>query len=86
MLYLVEQYGDIFFVVKKISGYKPPTINGTKITEEEYKKLFNSNVNNKTRMRGVGNFCRSNGCSIERFRIAGNAKEILNRDDILTIS
>ena len=60
MLYLVEQYGDMFFVIKKISGYKPPTINGTKITEEEYKKLFNSNVNDKTRMRGVGNFCRRN--------------------------
>lgn len=43
MTYYVTQYGDLFFELKRVKGYtKKYFFLGTKITAEEYKKLYYS--------------------------------------------
>lgn len=81
MNYLVEQYGKVFFVVKKINGYKPSTIFGTEINEEEYKKLFYSNPSGRDTVHTT----KGPKGSISHLRIYGDASEILGRS-IYTIN
>jgi len=70
------QYGNYFFVIKKISGYTGNrVIFATKITDNEYKKLFYSGEREVI----------SVGKRFNEIRIKGNAKEILGKD-IYTIN
>ena len=72
MTYYVTQYGNYFFSIRRVQGYTGNMIfNGTKISNAEYKKLWNSSTE-RTIIKGItGKF--------DEVRIAGNASEILNK-------
>ncbi len=80
MVYLAHQFGNTFFTLKKIEGYQPSTILGTKITEEEFKKLFYSNPQG----RDVVSSAKGPRGSIQHYRIYGNASTILGREVFTT--
>jgi hypothetical protein len=74
MTYYVTQFGDSFFELQKVEGYIAPTrlLNlSSKITAEEYKKLFYSNPNRETRP--------SIDKKVKRVLINGNACDILGK-------
>ena len=72
MTHYVMQYGNHFFVLMKIQGYdKYPFMHGTKITAEEYKKLFYSGTREK--MDSLIPTCT-------RHRIKGNVNELLEHE------
>ena len=70
MTYYVTQYGDVFFELKRVKGYsKKYFFLGTKITAEEYKKLYYSGERK----------CLNFNC-YDVIRIKGNASKILGRE------
>lgn len=71
MTYYVTQYGDLFFELKRVKGYtRKYYFLGTKITAEEYKKLFYSSAGKKT----------INWHCYDVIRINGNANKILEKE------
>ena len=83
MLYLVEQWDTIFFTLTKIRGYKPPMmIEGTKITEKEFGILYNSDPNSREKLWRP--LAKSQQGELTTYRIKGDARVILGRDDIKT--
>ena len=74
MTHYVQQFGEHFFVLIKLQGYdKYPFTHGTKITADEYKKLYYSGE--RERIKSIIPTTRST-----RFRIKGNASNILGRE------
>ena len=72
MTYYVTQFGNYFFRIRRVQGYAGNMIfNGTKISNAEYKKLWNSSTERIVRKNITGKF--------DEVRIAGNASEILNK-------
>lgn len=80
MIYLVQQFGNTFFTLKKIERYQPSTILGTEITEEEFKKLFYSNPQGRDIISGA----KGPRGSIQHYRIYGDASAILGREVFTT--
>ena len=71
MTYWLTQYGNMFFELKRVKGYaKKYVFLGTKITAEEYKKLYYSNAEKEM----------LTGRAYDTIRIKGNAKEILGKE------
>lgn len=71
MTYYVTQYGDLFFELKRVKGYtKKYFFLGTKISAEEYKKLFYSSSVKETK----------NLHCYDVIRINGNANKILGKE------
>ena len=75
----VRQFGTFFFELTKVDGYLPRfACPGTKITDEEYTKLFYSGER-----ENLPTFNKNS--RISHIRIQGNANEILGRE-IYTIN
>lgn len=74
MTYFVTQYGNHFFVIRRVNGYTGNMIfNGTKISESEYKKLFYSGGKRVVKKNILTD-------RFDEVRIEGNASEILGRN------
>ena len=81
MTYYVTQYGDFFFVLRKVQGYVGNMIMPcTKITAKEYKLLYNS-----TSMRELIMDAKGPNSQAISIRIQGNANMLLGRN-IVTLS
>ena len=80
MTYYVTQYGTHFFTIRRVNGYAGNLVfNGTKITEKEYKKLWNSTTDRiviPNKLVSVS----ANGVHFDEVRIKGIASEILGRE------
>ena len=79
MTYFVEQYGDYFFVITKISGYVPDSIlPRIKITADEYSKLYNSTNQREKMILSPAKNSKTKG-TMWSYRIPGVAAQILGR-------
>ena len=73
MSHYVIQYGKSFFELVTVNGFDHRFFKGTKVSDKEYTKLFYSGE------RTIVNNLLS-GCRISRYRIKGNAKDVIGRD------
>ena len=79
MTYFVEQYGEHFFVITKISGFVPDSIiPRTKITKDEYTKLYNSSTQRENMIMTPAVNPRTKG-TMWKYRIPGIAAQIIGR-------
>ena len=72
-MHYVIQYGKSFFELISVHGFDYRVLKGTKISEEEYRKLFYSGE--RTIVKSL-----LSGCRINRYRIKGNAKDVIGRE------
>ena len=72
MTYYVMQFADFFFVIRRVRGYSGRMIfKGTKVSTEEYQKLFYSNADRKV-TKGNANY--------DMVQIKGIASEVIGRE------